>query len=437
MKADDGTAPIVQGRRLETPHRSALLKHYAGTEVFSKGAIAFEFLAILGLGWWLVFSAPRPTTYIPWVAMAVGGFGVFRWFLHHVFLNKKRLEEIRPEARFGIHSRDSLLALARGVFARLGIKPGAAPVFIIRAKDVNAHAVRCELWPGLHLFNGVFLNRSILHLLDEPELASVIGHELGHVFPYAPLLSRCYFLHAVFAGLVSFSCALLFESAGVALVAPLAVLWLLDLLIAYPHVRLSRAIEFLCDDFGAKAAGLLPALSCEMKIAAEQETRLKLLLRLFEARAEGTQLSLADLAEAYEDAVPFGKADPESFEREFKNVVSQKRKSSGEISVGGFLKHLAGSEGSGTEEAVREKVEELRAMTQLPRMTLDRALYLQGSEAWSLESAERLGEEIENQPERLLFQLPEEIDDKQASHPNASRRVLFLWRNREEYALRG
>ena len=47
------------------------------------------------------------------------------------------------------------------------------------------------------------------------------------------------------------------------------------------------------------------------------------------------------------------------------------------------------------------------------------------------------GEEIENQPERLLFQLTEEIDDKQASHPNASRRILFLWRNREEYALRG
>ena len=46
------------------------------------------------------------------------------------------------------------------------------------------------------------------------------------------------------------------------------------------------------------AAGLFAGAQLRMKIAAEQETRLKLLLRLFEARAEGNQLSLADLAEA-------------------------------------------------------------------------------------------------------------------------------------------
>ena len=82
-------------------------------------------------------------------------------------------------------------------------------------------AVRCELWPGCHLFNGVFLNRSILHLLDEPELASVIGHELGHVFPHAPLLSRCYLLRDFRrAGVVFARVAV--RIGGVALVAPLA-----------------------------------------------------------------------------------------------------------------------------------------------------------------------------------------------------------------------
>ena len=106
------------------------------------------------------------------------------------------------------------LGVGAGVFARLGITPGAAPVFIIRAKDVIAWRCAASFGRAVHLFNGVFLNRSILHLLDEPELASVIGHELGHVFPHAPLLSRCYLLHAIFAGLVSFSLASLFESAG-------------------------------------------------------------------------------------------------------------------------------------------------------------------------------------------------------------------------------
>ena len=112
-----------------------------------------------------------------------------------------------------------------------------------------------------------------------------------------------------------------------------------------------------------------------------------------------------------------------------------KEKDLGEISVGGFLKHLSGSEEAGRRKrsARRWKSSDL---TQLPRL-LDRAPYLQGAKTWSSRIGWAPGEEIENQPERLLFQLTEEIDDKQASHPNASRRILFLWRNREEYALRG
>ncbi|MCI0540917.1 MAG: M48 family metalloprotease [Verrucomicrobiales bacterium] len=351
-------------------------------------------------------------------------------------MNKKRLEEIRRDASFGEHTRDSLVALADNVFERLGLRRRAAPVFLTRAKDINAQAVRCELWPGLHLFNGVFLNRSVIHLLDRQELASIVGHELGHVFPYAPILSRCYLVHSVFAGAISFALTVSFPVAGVAFLGPLALLWLLDRVIAFPHLRLSRGIEFLCDDYGAQAAGLLPALSAELKIIAEQEVRQSLMLRLLEARTGGSACSLSDLVEAYEDAVPFGKADPDSFQRDFQKLAAQKHREAKQISLRGFLRHLQGSDGAGEEEWAKEQTERIRLLNQVPLLALDRAPYLQGSALWSLDSAEALAVALEQGPDRVLARLPDEIDDRTLSHPCASRRLLFLWRNRECYPLR-
>jgi hypothetical protein len=306
-------------------------------------------------------------------------------------------------------------------------------VFLIRSKDVNAQAVRCELWPGKRVFNGVFLNRSIIHLLDEPELASVIGHELGHVFPYAPLLSRSFLVHSLFAGSLSFFIASFFANLGPAIVAPMLILFGLDRLIAYPHMKLSRGIEFLCDDYGAKAAGLLPALSCEMKLGAEAETRRKLLLRVFEARTQGQKLRLADLFEDYEAATPFGKADPQLFEKEFSKLVAERQSDAGKISLGGFLQDVFGAEGKQHDEWVQEQTAGLRLLSTLPVLALDRGPYVLGSAHWNLEMAEELASAIDNQPGQLLFQSEAEIDDSDLSHPNTSRRILFLWRNRDHY----
>lgn len=422
--------------RLTTPTRETLLAHYAQTEGLGKIILGVE--AALGFSAlaWLVMHRTIPPGPLPWIAFALGGLGVFRWFLHHVFLSKKRIEDIRRDAQFGVHTRDSLVNLAVNVFDRLGLPRNAAPVFLIRAKDVNAHAVRCELWPGLHLFNGVFLNRSIIHLLDEAELASVVGHELGHVFPYSPLLSRCYAIHALFAGITSLAIASAFPHPGVVLFAPLAVLWLLDWIIAFPHLRLSRAVEFLCDDHGARASGLLPALSSELKIAAEQEARQQLLLRVFESRQSGSASSIHDLAEAYEHAVPFGKADPAAFEREFKKVTETRRQSSREISIGGFLSHVGGGDSPDEDEWAGQQIKELRALATLPLVSVPREAYLLGSAAWTSTAAARLAAAIENEPQAVLVRLSNELVDHEATHPGPSRRFLFLWRNRNAYPLR-
>ena len=41
---------------------------------------------------------------------------------------------------------------------------------------------------------------------------------------------------------------------------------------------------------------------------------------------------------------------------------------------------------------------------------------------------------VESHPDHVLFHLPEELSDQGSTHPNVSRRMLYLWRNREAIA---
>ena len=41
---------------------------------------------------------------------------------------------------------------------------------------------------------------------------------------------------------------------------------------------------------------------------------------------------------------------------------------------------------------------------------------------------------VERFPDHVLFHLDEEVEDRLSTHPNSSRRLLYLWRNRDEFA---
>lgn len=429
--------PELQARRLETLPREELLARYRRLDELSRHLLVAEFALIAGLITWLLLNAQLLGNGWPWLSLLVGSFGTFHPLPYLYVQARKRLEDIDPKARIGAYSRDDLVALSRRVMQGMGLPPGRIPVYLVREKEINAHALRMELLPGLHLFHGVYLNRSLVHLLGPAELASVIGHELGHLVCYSPLLTRCLAVHAVSAGLIGMVTTACFPSIGVAIGSAVGAMWMLGWIYNWPQQRLSRTIEFLCDDQGAVVAGLVPAVSAELKIALEQATRESLLLRAFQAKRTGQVLSTASLMEAYEAAVPFGQVDVERFEAEFKAAAqaSAAATNPGRLSLDGFLEFLSAPGGDDTDEAASldAAIANLEALRALPRMDLGETLNGTVHQCLSFADVSSLAQALESDPGRVIAPLAAEVDDRAHSHPSTTRRILYLWRNRAAY----
>lgn len=425
-------------RDLATDSLETLERRFREVEGASRLILVVEAAAALFFLVRVLVTGVRVETIEVWLLGIAALVFLFGGFLPLVFMKRKRLDELRPDVRFGIHTRDSLVALAGRVFTRSGLERDAAPVYLIREKELNAQASRAEFLPGLRFRNEVYLNRSIVHLLDEAELESVVGHELGHVFPYAPVLSRFYLLHAFFAVVATLWLANLLAPWGLFWISPFASVWGLSYLIAYPWRRMKVGIELLCDAHGARVAGVLGAMSTEVKMQAENEARSELLALTLESRLKhGGEVPLQRLVETYEEALPFGRSDPAATRAELERQFEKQRKEEGGPSLAGFLAFIGFGggldEGTVDDASVEQSLRLLRALREVPVVEIDREKYLSGSGHWTLEAARELVETIEAQPDRLLFRVADELPGAESTHPNASRRVLFLWRNRDRF----
>ncbi|MBL9116865.1 MAG: M48 family metalloprotease [Verrucomicrobiaceae bacterium] len=422
--------PSPNGRRLTTPDYGSLIAKFGEMERQSRLILGFEVIAtFIALAVWISRSGGVDWPIQAWAA-CIGFFGMFWPFVYSLAESKKAIQHLRTDISFGTHTRDSLVALVQRVCRRLQVDGKQTHVYLTREKETNAYALRSELLPGFRMLNSVRLNRGIVHLLDEHELETVVAHELGHVWFYSPLLTRCYLIHALAASALSLA-AVSFTAVdfGFAPFYPFMALWAVNRIPVFPWIRMGRGIEFLCDDVGARGGGWLAAMSSELKLGKENEARNQLMLEVLQAKQKGHNATLSHLMEVYERALPFGSSGDSGVQKQLRHLLDSSHRENAGFSLRGFYAYIAGGSDN-PEEGLNDTIKVLQMQAALPAIPLDWSVVPTSSLQWSERLAENLIQSIEAMPDHVLIRTAHEVDDSGSTHPNVSRRVLYLWRNR-------
>ena len=416
-------------KMIDVPRRSDLIAQMQRANRFAWTILFFE-IVLIGIAaaivdWGLVVREP--------IFTAIAIFATASPFATSIAIHwsekKKRIEDLKETTRFGQYDKYSLQKLFRETIAKLRLPDENLPVYIVASRSMNAAALHVGFGSFLKSLNGIYLNRQLLHRLEPMEIQDMMGHELGHYYKYYLIIDRFRMVTVILGslfGILAVQLIGLDDWLGYLLLTFVTgVAWWLSSL---PYARNATAIEFLCDDFGAQVGGVLASIHGLLKLGLSSEVECVVLQQAVLSKVAGN-FNPSELIETIFGAIPYGHATREEIEdrvnRELKKRGSEKSKS-----LMGFLRYMWNSEADAeAAEALKREAKKLARLQTVPRLDWERLLRNPTHIQFNDEGMRQLVELIEDQPNQLLFRVPEEPG---AVHPPWRTRILYLWYNRQE-----
>ncbi len=351
---------------------------------------------------------------------------------------KKRIEELSESSRFGIFDKHLLRRTTQDVLDKLGIQKEHVNVFITADKDLNAFAVNVGLSRFFPQFRGIYLNRQTLHMLSPDELRSWIGHELGHLFPYAIRADQSIGLRLIVGSLLPL---LIFQWVGfrngLGFMIVFAVCGAFLAATSWTRSRLSQVVEYLCDEVGCFAAGANAAVTDLVRASRESLAKFNLLMYVKQLAAEGKIASEQDALRVYEEALGYGATDIEGTQKQIHDLVRQRRQRNGGLSLRGLIDFIWNDPSADSPAAeVREELKQMHKILQrLPTVDWFSEIDWDGKSIMRDDQLDDLVEALIRSPDRLLVPLIEEAQaDEDLTHPSFRNRIIYLWVHREAIA---
>ncbi|MEW5849421.1 MAG: M48 family metalloprotease [Myxococcota bacterium] len=421
--------PHVEVAVQPVPLRTELLERYAALRRAALPALVMEAVllaTLLGVLDWRML--PQHWVHVVVVVgIAVGDTVVA--VIQFLTQNKQRVDRLPPDVKLGNFTRAQLQELVTDACRRFGVSPRRIPVYITREKEMNAHAMHVGPSFLVQALRAVSINRANLHVLTPAELSYILGHELAHLLHYPAVWLDAHALHMASraaACLVAWQWAFPRFGDFWGLSAALAAAAVHRFFTQRTSPAQSQMIELLCDDSGARLAGVNAAISCELKTGMMGELHHQLLFRALQLQKQGMDISYQDLYRIYLDVVPFGSFALEEVDARIQERARKSAQPSRELTLRGLLE-FAGLSGDSRDarEQVREQLRVYEGLSRIPRISWPRNVHGQPTDTDLM----ALAQALEREPQALLFETPGELDAL-SSHPSHRRRVLYLWNNR-------
>lgn len=351
-----------------------------------------------------------------------------------IAIKKKEIDQLSETARYGVFDKHNLRQLVDSVLKELQIPKRKVRVYITNDKQLNAFAVSFGLSGFLPFMRGVYLHRKTLHVVTPQELKSWIGHELGHIFPYALRLDQAALLQIIAGAVLSL---FVYQQAavwgGYGVMIAVGVAWLFLYVTSLPRAKLSQVCEYLCDEYGARVSGIDVAITDLLKSGSATEAEHEVLMYVTQAINNGEIPNPDSAYTIYEQALGFEIEDAEQIKKRVATAIKEYKAERPNLSVRGLMDFFW-SDAATDSDATEKRDAMLRVydlLKDVPRLDWKKTCGWDGHSTLTPMQIDRIVGKLANNPDLVLFRIPEEFQVGEAkSHPGFKKRILYLWINR-------